>query len=295
MNSSQFKKNELKKFCVTIGFKPLQIEELISKMDDYYKEWVEQKIDKKTGEFKRFKDGTIKNRTIRPSLKELKVIQKNIKNRILAQIQLPDCVHGGVKNRSNISNAKPHQGNKYQFTTDLQEFYPNINFRRVYNTFLDLGFSSHYAHWLTKLTTWKYELPQGTPTSTHIANLVFLETDIKLMDLCNKHNITYTRYVDDLTFSSQQDFRQLLNDILNIVTSGGFKLSYRKTKYSGNQTITGINVFLNKIDAPEKIIEKAKAEKHSMSKTKPFTVYLNNIRKTNKKTSNKVGNSDSGV
>jgi len=295
MNSSQFKKNEFKKLCATIGFKPAQVEELIAKLDTYYKEWVEQKTDKKTGDFKRYKDGTIKQRTIRPSLKELKVIQTNIKNRILAPIELPNSVHGGVKKRSNISNAKPHQGNKYQFTTDLQEFYPNIDFQRVYNTFIGLKFSPHYAHWLTKLTTWKYELPQGTPTSTHIANLVFLETDIKLIDLCNKHGITYTRYVDDLTFSSQQDFRHLLNDILRIVTLDGFKLSYRKTKYSGNQTITGINVFLNKIDAPEKIIEKAKAEKETKSNTKPFTNYLSNIRKTNRTKRKSATNRGFGV
>jgi|ERR1700757_289514 len=283
MNSSQFKKNELKKLSSIIGFKPSVIESITSTIDDYYREWVEQKTDKKTGDYKRYKDGTIKKRIIRPSLKELKIIQSNIKSRILAPIPMPDCVHGGVKRRSNITNAKPHQGNKYQFTTDLQEFYPNITSKRVYQTFLDLKFSTHFSHWLTKLTTWKHELPQGTPTSTHIANLVFLKTDIKLIELCNTHNITYTRYVDDLTFSSQQDFRHLLNDILNIVLSGDFKLSYRKTQYKGNQTITGINVFLNKIDAPEKIKEKSKLEVEANAEIKPFTNYLNNIRQTNKK------------
>jgi RNA-directed DNA polymerase len=284
MNSSQYKKNEFKKLCAVIGFKPTDIEILISNIDSFYKEWVEKKTDKKTGDFKKYKDGTIKERTIRPSLKELKVIQGNIKNKILVPIPLPDCVHGGVKGRSNITNAKPHQGNKFQFTTDLQEFYPNITSRRVYDTFIKLKFSPHFSHWLTKLTTWKFELPQGTPTSTHIANLVFLETDLQLTELCQKHKITYTRYVDDLTFSTQKDFRPLLNDILNIVTSNGFKLSYRKTKYSGNQTVTGIEVFLNKIDAPEKIIEKSKAEILANADIKPFTNYLNNIRKTNKRT-----------
>ncbi len=281
MNSSQYKKNEFKKLCSIIGFKPTKVEQLISQIDTYYKEWVEQKTDKKTGGFKKYKDGTIKQRIIRPSLKEIKVIQTNIKNRILAPIKLPNCVHGGVKKRSNISNAKPHQGNKYQFTTDLQEFYPNINSQRVYSTFISLNFSPHYSHWLTKLTTWKYELPQGTPTSTHIANLVFLSTDIKLIELCNLHGITYTRYVDDLTFSCQQDFSHLLNDILNIITSNDFKLNYRKTKYSGNQTITGVNVFLNKIDAPETIIEKSILELATNTDIKPYTNYLNNIRKTN--------------
>ncbi|HRH56896.1 MAG TPA: reverse transcriptase family protein [Chitinophagales bacterium] len=283
MNSSQFKKNEFKKFCSIVGYKLIEVEYILKNIENYYKEWIEQKEDKKNGGFKKYKDGTIKERIIRPSLNELQKIQKNIKNRILVPIELPKNVHGGVKKRSNITNAKPHQGNKYQFTTDLQEFYPNITSKRVYNTFLDLKFSPHFSRWLTNLTTWKYELPQGTPTSTHIANIVFLNTDVKLINLCNANNITYTRYVDDLTFSSQQDFSHLIKEILEIVISGGFKISYRKTNYKGNQTITGIEVFLNKIDAPEKIKQKSKIEIETASETKPFTIYRNNIIKTNKK------------
>lgn len=283
MNSSQFKKSELKKLCSVVDCTPAQLEQIVLNIDNYYKEWIEEKIDKKTGDVKRYTDGSIKTRVIRPSLKELKTIQRNIKNRILVPIVLPDCVHGGVKKRSNITNAKPHQGKKYQFTTDLQNFYPSITSNKVYLTFLGLNFSPHFSHWLTKLTTWKYELPQGTPTSTHISNLVFLNTDIKLINLCNQYHITYTRYVDDMTFSSDQDFKSLLNDILGIITTDGFKLSYRKTKYEGNQTITGIEVFNNKIDAPEKVKEKSKIEVENDAKIKSYTIYLNNIRKTNTK------------
>lgn len=285
MNSLQFKKNEFKKFCSIVCFKPAEVELIASNLEKYYKEWIEKKIDKKTGLPKKYLDGTEKQRTIRPSQKELKLIQSRIKNKILVPIQLPKIVHGGVKGCSNITNAKPHQGNKYIFTTDLQEFYPNISSKRVYDTFCSLKFSPHFSHWLTNLTTWKHELPQGTPTSTHIANLVFLETDLLLINLCNKNNITYTRYVDDLTFSSQQDFQYLLSDILRIITDNNFKLSHRKTQYKGKQTITGINVFLNKIDAPEKIIEKSKIEIAEKRDIKPLTNYLNNIRKTNRKKS----------
>lgn len=281
MNSSQFKINEFKKFCSIVCFKPDEVEKIANNLEKYYKEWIEKKLDKKTGLPKKYMDGTEKQRTIRPSQKELKLIQSRIKNKILVPIQLPKTVHGGVKDCSNITNAKPHQGKKYIFTTDLQEFYPNITSQRVYDTFCKLKFSPHFSHWLTNLTTWKYELPQGTPTSTHIANLVFLDTDLLLIDLCNKHNITYTRYVDDLTFSSQQDFQHLLSDILKIVTENNFKVSYRKTQYKGKQTITGVNVFLNKIDAPDKIIEKSKAETAEKNDIKPYTNYLNNIRKTN--------------
>lgn len=284
MNSSQFKANEFKKLCAIISFKPKEVENIVNNLDNYYKEWIEKKIDKKTGLPKIYLDGTEKKRTIRPSQKELKLIQLRIKNKILVPIKLPKVVHGGVKKCSNITNAKPHQGNKYIFTTDLQEFYPNISSKRVYKMFTNF-YSPHFSHWLTNITTWKHELPQGTPTSTHIANLVFLKTDIELINFCNQHNITYTRYVDDLTFSSQQDFKSHLNEILNIVTKNDFKLSYRKTQYKGNQTVTGINVFLNKIDAPEKIIEKSKIEIETNSELKPVTNYLTNIRKTNKKAS----------
>jgi RNA-directed DNA polymerase len=282
MNSLKFKKNEFKKLCAIIGYKPSIVSEVIANIDKYYYEKIEVKKDKKTGEVKKYKDGTVKKRTIHPSIKELKAIQKSIKKNILAPIELPNEVHGGVKKRSNITNAKPHKGNKYIFTTDLQDFYPNISHSYVHKTYLSLGFSNHFSNSLTKLTTWKFALPQGTPTSTHISNLVFLKTDRELIQLCNANNITYTRYVDDLTFSSPIDFKHLLNDILDIVRNNNFNLSYRKTKYKGNQTVTGINIFHNKIEAPEHIIEKSKIELETNAEQKPYSIYLNNIAKENK-------------
>lgn len=283
MNSSRYKKTQFKLFCAEIGFTPEKVSYIVENIDSYYREWLEKKPDKKNGGFKKYQDGTTKVRAIRPSLKELKILHKRIKNKILEPIKLPNHIHGGVKKRSNVSNAKPHQGNKYQFTTDLKEFYPSVKHNMIYDTFLKLGFSNHYSHWITKLTSWKYELPQGTPTSTHISNLVFLETDFKLIDFCNQNKLTYTRYIDDLTFSSPECFKHLLNDILKIVSSSGFKISYRKTKYEGKQNITGINVFNNYIDAPDSIIESAHAESNSKEKFKPYTNYLKTIRQTNKR------------
>lgn len=286
MNSSlskadALKRYEFKRLCHILGYNQKLVSSVLDDIDANYKEWTETKIDKKTGNIKKYKDGTEKKRVFREPSQLLKGIQRKIKDNILSPIKLPNPVHGGVKKRSNITNAKPHQGNKFIFTTDLQDFYPKISSKRVYDTFLNLGFSTHSSHWLTKLTTWKHELPQGTPTSTHLANLVFLSADLDLINLCNQNNITYTRFVDDLTFSSQQDFSNLLNDILEIVTSHSFKISYRKTKYSSNQTVTGIVVFLNKIDAPTKIIEKSNNETLTNANIKPYTNYLNNIRKTN--------------
>ncbi len=290
MNSSRYSKSQLKLLCSVIKSNPETVKYICDNIDSYYAEWSEKKADKVNGGFKKYKDGTEKKRVIRPSFDELKLIQKRIKDNILVHIALPKQVHGGVKKRSNISNAKPHQGNKYQFTSDLQSFFPSIAYDRVYSTFLSLGFSNHYCHWLTKLTTWKYQLPQGTPTSTHIANLVFLETDYRLIEFCNNNSIEYTRYVDDLTFSSQACFKDCLESILDIIRDSGFKISYRKTRYSSYQNITGIDVFNNYIDAPSRIKSLSHAEVIDKKEFKPYTNYLQNIRRTNKKKSSSATN-----
>jgi|JI7StandDraft_1071085.scaffolds.fasta_scaffold31832_3 RNA-directed DNA polymerase len=287
MNSSLsknelFKKNEFKKLCFILGFKRSEIKALLENIDKNYSKWSEDKTDK-LGNPKTYLEGTIKTRTFRNPSTLLKLVQKRIKVNIIDKVALPDNVHGGVKKRSNITNAKAHQGNKYLFETDLQEFYPNINKDRVYKTFLDLGYSSHFSHLLTKLTTVDNQLPQGSPASLGISNLVFIKTDNKLNEFCKTHSITFTRYVDDLTFSSQQDFGERIREILDIVINDNFKISRRKTKYDSDQTITGIQLYLNKIDAPENIIEKSKNEIETNAEKKPYTTYRTNILKTNKK------------
>jgi len=125
MNFSEYNTSQLKYLSAILGCKPAEIEYIAAHPDEYYREWFEKKIDKISGDFKRYKDGTVKQRAIRPSLKRLKAIQTAIKTNILAKAALPPNIHGGVKKRNNISNAKPHQGKKYKFTTDLQAFYPH--------------------------------------------------------------------------------------------------------------------------------------------------------------------------
>lgn len=283
--NEMFKKREFDKLCFVLGFKRSEIKLLLDNIDKNYNKWSEVKEDKQNNP-KTYLDGTIKERTFRNPSALLKTVQKRIKTNIIDKINIPNNVHGGVKRRSNITNAKVHQGNKYLFETDLQEFYPNINMAIVYKTFMEFGYSSHFSHWLTKLTTKDNQLPQGSPTSTGISNLVFVKTDIKLNEFCKSNSITYTRYIDDLTFSSQQDFGDKIQQILDIVIGDNFKISRRKTVYKGNQTITGIQPFLNKIDAPQYLIEKSKKEIETKAKEKPYTNYRNNILKTNAKNMN---------
>jgi len=281
MNSSKYERSQLKELCSIIKSTPMIVKLVTDSPNRYYREWVEEKYDK-LGNLKKYKDGTIKKRTIMPPLEPLFSVQSRIKDNVLAKISLPDNIHGGVKGRTNITNAKPHQGKSFVFTTDLQDFFPGISPRQVLNALLKQGLSHHKAHWLTKLMTYKYQVPQGSPTSSHLANIVFLDVDYKLIELCSKHDVTYTRYVDDLTFSSATDFQSILHEILSVVINGGFKISRRKTLYKGRQLITGIEVFNNYIDAPEKIIKKVDEEAKSIDPNKPYFHYLKRIRNSNK-------------
>ncbi|MFC7774099.1 reverse transcriptase family protein [Flavobacterium sp. GCM10027622] len=281
---SSSKSNELLHFPSIIGFSDSDLKKIIESIDGLYNEWEIIKQDKNTGLPATYKDGTIKKRFIRPSKPKLEELQIRIKSRVLEKIELPKNIHGGRKKKSNITNAKEHQGKKYVLTTDLKEFFPSVKPALIHQAFLDLNFNKQFAYYIMRFVTWKGELPQGTPTSTHIANIVFLKTDYLLIKLCEENDITYTRFVDDLTFSSQKDFQHLVAEILKIVTDSGFKLSYRKTFYKGKQTITGIQVFNNKIDASEKVIEKVEAEKLlSDDSPKHLTMYRKRILETNRK------------
>ena len=93
---------------------------------------------------------------------------------------------------------------------------------------------------LTKLTTYKGHVPQGAPTSTYIANLVFTKTGNELAQLAKEYNITFTSFVDDLTFSSCCDFHFLVPTIIDIITRNGFIISHQKTFYQSHcPSITG--------------------------------------------------------
>lgn len=287
MNSLQsknesFKKHEFSKLCFILGFKRNVIRTLLENTDNLYNVWSEVKTDKQNNP-KTYLDGTPKIRTFRNPSILLKEVQKRIRLNFINKVPLPNNVHGFVKKRSNITNAKEHQGNKYLFETDLQEFYPNIDSKRVYEIFIELGYSPHISHWLTQLTTKDNELPQGSPTSPGISNLIFLKTDNKLNEFCKANSIKYTRFADDLTFSSPHDFGDKIEEILNIIINDNFKISRRKTVYNSKQTITGIQPFLNKIDAPKHLIEKSEIEIETNAEKKPYTNYRQRILKTNNK------------
>lgn len=242
-------------YILKVDFKEIQT--IINNIDNYYKEKVIIKLDK-FGKPKLDKNGEPRKRIINPSLNRLKVIQKRIQKNILVTIELPSYAFGAVKRKDNVDNAKQHQGKKYKFTTDLKDFFPSITNKAVYEMFINQCFSHQIASILTKLTTYKGKIPQGAPTSSTLANLVFMKTGDILHQYAQDNKLTFTSFVDDMTFSSSTDFKSKVPKILEIITND-YKISHKKTYYSRNPNITGLHPMNNHLKLPKSFMNKLKS------------------------------------
>ena len=89
-------------------------------------------------------------------------------------------------------------------------------------------FSPTVSRILTQLTTSKGKLPQGTPTSATLANLVLIKTGKNLQEFSNDHNLTFTSFIDDLTFSSPEGFKSKAQSIINTLKTNGLKSVIKK-------------------------------------------------------------------
>jgi len=245
-----------------IGSDIIELNYIIDNIDRYYSERKELKVD--VNGKPKIKNGNQQYRTINPSKGRLKEIQLLIKTNILSNFTFPFNIQGSVKGKDNISNAKIHQGKKFHLCTDLSNFFPTVTSNLVFKTFRLLTFSNDVSRLLTQLTTYKYKLPQGTPTSPCIANLVFSPYDKELIKICEKNNIFYSRYVDDLTFSSPSDFKDLIDELLEVIHKSPFKINHKKTSYKlGSAKVTGIITKNNVLDARED--QKDKLKNNSLS------------------------------
>lgn len=250
-------------------------------IDDYYRKKV---ILKKDSEGKPRYDGNGKRleRILYPSHGQLKRIQKQIESKFLKKIELPYYIQGGVKNRSNVTNAKLHKGSKYKFLTDIKSFYPSISNDQVFKTLLELGFSKLVSSHITKLTTYKGMLPQGTPTSTTLSNLVFRSTDLKLMSICKAEGIKYSRFVDDTTFSSNVDFKSKINSLLKIIQDDGYRISHKKTFYKSSIcNITGVMTGVNHFGPPFSLQSKLNETNLTEDQLNGLNGYIEYIKRIN--------------
>lgn len=203
-------------------------------------------------------------RMISAPMPDLKAAQRWILRNILEKLEVHDAAHGFRRNRSIITNAQPHVGADIVVKLDLQNFFQSISYKRVKELFCQLGYSEDAAKILGLICTvadleeidginYRHTgrrcLPQGSPASPAISNLICDRLDSHLTQIAAERGFHFTRYADDLTFSGSKDawygVYHLINKSKSIITNEGFTLNPNKIQIlskSVQQEVTGIVV-----------------------------------------------------
>ncbi len=126
---------------------------------------------------------------------------------LLPRLSISRYSHGGVQGRHVKTNVAPHLKSTFVFTTDISNFYPSIGHRRVYRLFCDkFECAPDVARICTKVCTHDYHLALGLITSPILADQILQPIDLRIGQACEKAELVYTRYVDDIAISGNFDF-----------------------------------------------------------------------------------------
>lgn len=217
-----------------------------TKKDNFYREF---KLKKKNGG----------ERIILAPSVELKQIQKKMAY-IFNLIYKPKiCTYGFVKNKNIVGNAKCHSNTRLIFNLDLKDFFNQIHFGRVRGMFLNKPYEigEEASTTFAQLACHKSILPQGAPSSPIITNMICKPLDNQLIKLAKKYRLHYSRYADDITFSTYKEcFPKAIvegdlnslnvgKELLGILNKNGFNVNEDKVFLNSKferQEVTGLVV-----------------------------------------------------
>jgi RNA-directed DNA polymerase len=208
------------------------------------------------------------DRVIEAPCKELKQIQYKLKEILTPLYKPKPSVHSFVENRSIKTNAKKHAGKRYVLNLDLENFFHSITFKRVRGMFMAIPYNLPYetATVIAHICCYRKRLPQGSPISPLISNMICRRLDNELQQLAKECKCYYTRYADDITFSTDQKSQKETDKIetfparlatisdgqarvgyklKNIIESNGFKVNEEKVRlqrHDQRQLVTGLVV-----------------------------------------------------
>ena len=220
-------------------------------------------------------------------------IVKNAQKDVLLNIPTPSVYHFGhevingfVPGRSILDNARPHVGKTVVLSIDLKNFFPSFvraqivtSLAKVHDYILDYN-SKHSptnradsSGVFNLITTPKGRLPQGASTSPMVSNWCAVPGDEAVSEFCKNHGLDYTRYADDLTFSTMADYIDefVVQDLIEIINESfgpAIRIAPRKVKFMRKhrqQRVTGI-VVNEKLSIPRARRRKLRAFMHDAEK-----------------------------
>lgn len=193
-----------------------------------------------------------------------------------------NIAHAFVKGKGCFTNAKIHRNKRILVNVDLKDFFDSFHFGRVRGYFMknrNYQLSEEVATVIAQIACYKGKLPQGAPTSPVITNLICGIFDIRILHLAKKYRLDYTRYADDLTFSTNdKKFQiyqeQFLEELTNEISKAGFSINQNKTRVQyrdSHQEVTGI-VVNKKLNVIRKYYKDTRAMAYNLYKTGEYTI-----------------------
>lgn len=214
-------------------------------------------------------------RTIEDPADELQKIQASLKKYLhaLYHCYRTDAAYGYISRPDNdkeirgiYGNALKHAANEYLLNVDLEDFFHFIHWQEIFESINRPPFNIHdtVAKSICNISVFEGRLAMGAPTSPALSNIAAYALDKEILNYCLQENITYTRYVDDMSFSagkplSERHFEQLHAIIIRY----GYELNMKKLKrFSPGEvkSITGLEVKNGSIHVPEVFINMVDAE-----------------------------------
>ena len=196
----------------------------------------------------------------------LKYLQRQLAPLLASMYRVRNPVHGFVPAKSVKTNAQAHLRRRFLLNMDLKDFFPSITEKRISGVLASLGVDHQAASIIARLCCCSGRLPQGAPTSPVLSNMVCFKLDKELMALAKNARCIYTRYADDITFSSHQPMTALFVGplpssghfsvdllgltLLGTVSQNGFAVNPEKAHYADRHSrrmVTGlkVNEFVN--------------------------------------------------
>jgi RNA-directed DNA polymerase len=174
----------------------------------------------------------------------LRQVQYWILRRLLDHDTPHAAAHAFRRGRSIVTNARLHEGQRVVIRIDLENFFPSVRQASARRVFQRLGYPYSVASLLAALCSLQGGLPQGAPTSPALSNLVNMRLDARFTALGTRLGFRYSRYADDLVFSSTDDrLPALLPFFKEVIVSEGYVVNEKKTRVmrrGAPQVVTGL-------------------------------------------------------
>lgn len=153
-----------------------------------------------------------RKRTIAQPAKEVKPLQYWVMKNVLSKFPIHTAAFAYRRGRSILDNAIPHAPHRYLCKLDFRNFFPSIK-ATDFEKFMRLnplaaGWTKEEIEYMSRILFWRQkrgnvlQLSIGAPSSPLLSNILLYDFDLKVSAYCAERGITYTRYADDLSFST---------------------------------------------------------------------------------------------